>query len=271
MQALRAFPPEARRRVRMVLFDIDDTFTLDGRIPARAYAALERLRDAGLVTVPVTGRPAGWCDHIARMWPVDAVVGENGAFYFQYERGARRMHRRFWHDEAERRRQRERLDAAAARVLAEVPGARIAADQAYRESDLAIDYAEDVPRLPADDVQRIVALLQQAGAAVKVSSIHVNGWYGEHDKRAMTRLLLRERFGCTDEGAREQALFVGDSPNDAPMFAHFPCSVGVANVRDFAGQVSPPPRWVTGARGGCGFAELAEALLAARAPAGKSS
>ncbi len=139
MRPLSQFPVESRRRVRFVLCDIDDTLTLEGRLPAVAYGAMERLRAAGLKVVPVTGRPAGWCDHIARMWPVDAVVGENGAFFFHHDDAARAMRRRYWKSATERAADLGRLEALAKKVLAAVPGAAIAADQPYREADLAID------------------------------------------------------------------------------------------------------------------------------------
>jgi HAD superfamily hydrolase (TIGR01484 family) len=264
MRPLREFPLPARRAVRFVLCDIDDTLTDGGRLTGRAYAALERLDVAGLTVVPVTGRPAGWCDLIARLWPVAAVVGENGAFSFAYDREARRMTRVFWTDAPQRAADRRRLAALRARILAEVPGTAVAADQAFREADLAIDYREDVAPLPEAAVARVVALFEAAGAQAKVSSIHVNGWFGDYDKLAMSRRLLEERFGVGPEAAREQVLFVGDSPNDAPMFAHFVHTVGVANVRAFAGRLAAEPAWVTEAPGGAGFAELAAALLAAR-------
>src|SRR5204863_4593068 len=140
-----------------------------------------------------TGRPAGWCDHIARMWPVDAVVGENGAFYFFMAGG--RLEKRY-HDEAPvRRDKRVRLEAIAARVLAAVPGCALASDQAYRETDLAVDYREDVPALPLETAERIAVLMREAGLTAKVSSIHVNGWFGDYDKLAMSRRLFAERFG----------------------------------------------------------------------------
>lgn len=264
MEPLSAFPPDARRAVRFVLTDIDDTLTHGGRLPAVAYGALERLQAAGLRVVPITGRPAGWCDHIARMWPVDGVVGENGALYFHYDGAARRMRRRYHKPEAERRADRARLEALGREILAAVPGAAIAADQAYREADLAIDYCEDVPPLPREAVQRIVDCFQAAGATAKVSSIHVNGWFGQYDKLGMTRRLFAEVFGTELEACREQVVFAGDSPNDEPMFAFFPNAVGVANVRAWAGGLTHPPRWVTRAEGGAGFAELADALLAVR-------
>jgi len=264
MRPLREFPLEALRRVRFVLCDIDDTLTDGGRLSASAYGALERLHDAGYHVVPVTGRPAGWCDLIARFWPVDAVVGENGAFWFAYERAQRRMLRSFWRTPEQRAEDRRALNALCERILAEVPGAAVAADQAYREADLAIDFREDTGPLSADEVQTIVELFEAAGACAKVSSIHVNGWFGDYDKLAMTRRLLDERFGLDLVAAGEQILFVGDSPNDAPMFAHFQHAVGVANVRDFAGRLPAEPAWITKGRGGKGFVELVAALLEGR-------
>jgi HAD superfamily hydrolase (TIGR01484 family) len=214
--------------------------------------------------IPVTGRPAGWCDHIARMWPVAAVVGENGALYMRHDARAGKLITRFALAEDERRRNRGRLTAIAARIVREVPGCSIASDQRYRESDLAIDYCEDVEPLPHASVERIVALMQEEGLTAKVSSIHVNGWFGDYDKLAMTRTLLADEFGIDLDGRRERFVFVGDSPNDAPMFAYFPFSIGVANVRVFGERIAMRPKYVTRAESGAGFAEVADCLLAAR-------
>ena len=264
MLLLSEFPIKERRGVRGVLCDIDDTLTTGGRLTADAYAAMERLERAGLQVVPITGRPAGWCDHIARMWPVAAVVGENGAFSFRYDRDRRAMKRAFADDAATRAANRERLRAVATDIVRAVPGCAVAADQHYRETDLAIDYCEDVARLPREAVDRIVALMQSHGLTAKVSSIHVNGWFGAYDKLAATRRLVREEFHADLDATRESYVFVGDSPNDAPMFAFFPHSVGVANVREFAGRLAHEPRYVTAAAGGAGFREVADLLLAAR-------
>lgn len=264
MKPLDRFTPTQRRAVDTVLTDIDDTLTTEGRLTAAAYGAMERLQETGLRVIPITGRPAGWCDHIARMWPVDAVVGENGAFYFRYEAAEKRMRRVYMQSPEERTRNRKRLAALEGEILREVPGAAVAADQAYRESDLAIDFREDVPPLDEAAVAQIVALAEAAGATAKVSSIHVNMWFGRFDKLTMTRRLMNEAFGCNIDAARERIVFAGDSPNDAPMFGFFPHAVGVANVRDFAEQLAAPPAYVTEGYGGAGFAELAEALIAAR-------
>jgi HAD superfamily hydrolase (TIGR01484 family) len=244
------------RPVDSVLFDIDETLTTHGKLTAQAYAALERLQRAGKRVVPVTGRPAGWCDHIARMWPVDAVVGENGAFYFWF--GGGRLHKRFVDDTATRAAKRRRLEAVAAAILREVPGAALAADQPYRETDLAIDFCEDVAPLPLAAAARIADLMRRAGLTAKVSSIHVNGWFGTYDKLATARLLFAERFGADLDAVKRSVVFAGDSPNDAPMFAFFENAVGVANVRRFSGL---EPKFVTEAESGAGFAELAAHLL----------
>jgi len=257
-------PLAARAAMRGVLADIDDTLSTGGRITAEAYAAMENLHDAGLLLIPITGRPAGWCDHIARMWPVDAVVGENGALYMIHDESAGRLRKRYAATEAERASNRRRLAEVAEAILREVPGAALASDQPYRESDLAIDFCEDVPRLPDDSIDRIIALMRAAGMTAKMSSIHVNGWFGTYDKLAMARTLLREEFGIDVDAERDRFIFVGDSPNDAPMFEHFPYSVGVANVRAFGGRIATPPAYVTERESGAGFAELAANLLAAR-------
>src|SRR5262245_33857937 len=250
--------------IRGLFFDIDDTLTADGHLSAAAYGALERLHDAGLLVAPITGRPAGWCDHIARMWPVDGVIGENGAFYFVYDRPARRLVKRFRDDAPTRAANRARLVAARDRILAEVPGAALASDQLYREADLAIDFCEDVPQLAEPAIDRIVAIMREAGMTAKVSSIHVNGWFGDYDKLGMTQRFMTERCRVDLDARRADYVFAGDSPNDAPMFAYFPNSIGVANVRVAAHRLEHAPAYVTDAASGAGFIELAERLLQAR-------
>ena len=247
------------RGVRAVLLDIDDTLTTQGKLTAQAYGALERLQRAGLRVVPVTGRPAGWCDHIARMWPVDAVVGENGAFYFFHD--GKRLRKVYQDDDQTRAQKRARLDRIAAQIFAAVPGSALASDQRYRETDLAIDYCEDVAPLPLEAAQRIAELMRGAGLTAKVSSIHVNGWFGDYDKLATTRRLFSERYALELDAANREIVFAGDSPNDAPMFAFFERSVGVANVRRYAGMMAAQPKYVTEAEAGGGFAELARHLL----------
>ncbi len=261
LQPLAALPDAARRAFRGVLTDIDDTLSTHGRVSAAAYAAMERLRACGLLVIPVTGRPAGWCDHIARMWPVDAIVGENGALYMIHDESQGKLRKRYA-DDADPDASRARFERIASAILREVPGAALASDQRYRETDLAIDYCEDVPPLARESVDRIVALMRAEGMTVKVSSIHVNGWFGSYDKLKTTQRLLSDEFGIDLDRERDRFVFAGDSPNDEPMFAYFPYSLGVANVRRFSDRMTVLPKYVTRCEGGAGFAELAEFLVA---------
>lgn len=260
MKSLAEFPSAAVALLRGVFTDIDDTLSTQGRIAAEAYAALEALQRSGLRVIPVTGRPAGWCDHIARMWPVDAVVGENGAFYMRHDRAAGKLMTRHVAQAADR----ARLRAIGEQVIAAVPGSAWASDQPYRCADIAIDFCEDVAPLPGAAVDRIVVELEREGLRVKVSSIHVNAWSGDYDKLSTTRLLLREVYGEVLDAERERYVFVGDSPNDAPMFGFFPHSVGVANVRRHRERLSALPGYVTQHCCGAGFAELAKILVERR-------
>lgn len=261
MQPLRTMASGTFNEIRYILTDIDDTLTLGGKLPASAYSALWRLTAAGYQVIPVTGRPAGWCDLIARQWPVAGVVGENGALYFRYDEGRKTMERRYWKQEEERLADQARLVAIREEALRTVPGCAVAADQAYREADLAIDFCEDVAPLGQEAIQAIVECFTRTGATAKISSIHVNGWYGNYDKLAMSRRFFTDVFAVDIESERRQILYVGDSPNDAPMFGFFPHSVGVANVLHFVGQMEHQPAWVTEKEGGDGFAELADILL----------
>ncbi len=258
---LENLPTEDLKDIKGVFFDIDDTFSLHGKIPASAYTALWNLKQSGLHVVPITGRPAGWCDHIARMWPVDAVVGENGAFYFRVDEKSQTFIKRYVDDDPTRLQKRERLKIIAAEVLGSVRGTALASDQNYREADLAIDFCEDVPRLSWDDVDRICAVFKKHGATCKVSSIHVNGWFGDYSKLQMTKQLARELWAMDLDKEKNRFIYLGDSPNDEPMFEFFPLSVGVRNVLSFLDRMTFHPAFITEGEGGEGFAEAAGLIL----------
>ncbi len=264
MLPISQMPTDDLRDLKFILTDIDDTITLHGRLPAVAYQALQDLHNAGLKVIPITGRSAGWCDHIARMWPVDAVVGENGGFIFRYDHAPKKMHRIYAQSVSERKENRLRLNALAELILARFPGTALASDQAYRDIDVAIDFCEDVPPLPLHVAQEIADVFIAAGANAKVSSIHVNAWFGQHDKLTTSLRLLQEVYDVNIENELKTIAYCGDSPNDAPMFARIPESIGVANLRPLAHLMSHLPRYITEGDGGIGFAEFARAVLAAR-------
>lgn len=258
---LDQFGVEDAIRIEGVFFDVDDTFSLNGKIYPEAYQALWTLKEAGYKLVPITGRPAGWCDFIARMWPVDAVVGENGAFYYRVDEALGRFIKRYVDDDETREDKRKKLLSIRDEVLSSIPGTALASDQHYREADLAIDFCEDVPRLDWTDIDRICDVFKRHGATCKVSSIHVNGWYGDYSKLGMTRTLADELWGIDLDQEKDRFVYLGDSPNDEPMFDYFPVSIGVQNVLDFSEKMSSFPTYVTREKGSLGFAEAAGVIL----------
>ena len=259
MQALTLWPAQERRGIVGVLTDIDDTLTGEGAITPDALQALGALRGAGLHVIPVTGRPVGWSVPFARSWPVDAIVAENGAVAL-VDAGVRRIYQQ---DAATRAANYARLQDVAQCVLREVPGATLAQDSPGRETDIAIDHSEST-HLPQERIDQVVATMRREGLQVTVSSIHINGWIGAHDKLAGARWIVRELFGRALDAELERWVYVGDSTNDQLMFQHFPHSVGVANIRRFEAQLTHPPRYITQGERGAGFAEVAQAILAAR-------
>jgi HAD superfamily hydrolase (TIGR01484 family) len=247
--------------IRGVLFDIDDTFTLSGKLIPEAFSALWDLHRNGLILAPITGRPAGWCDHIARMWPVDSVIGENGAFYNYYDADAKKLRQRYVFSPEEMTLKRKQLEAIEHEILRRVPRARISSDQPFRLFDVAIDYTEDISPLTRNELEEICRVFSEHKAAYKVSSIHVNGWFGEYTKLTTTRLFLEERFSISWDEAKRTFLFMGDSLNDEPMFQALDMTVGVANIRNFADRMKHLPKYVTNHEGGLGFAETASIIL----------
>jgi HAD superfamily hydrolase (TIGR01484 family) len=247
--------------IRGVLFDIDDTFTLSGKLIPEAFGALWDLHRHGLVLAPITGRPAGWCDHIARMWPVDAVIGENGAFYYYYDGKSHRLEQRYILSPEKITSRRKELEAIKQEILRRVPRARIASDQAFRIFDLAIDFTEDVSPLTKQEVEQICRVFADHNATYKISSIHVNGWFGEYTKLTTTKLFLEERCSVTWDEAKKTFLFIGDSPNDETMFEALNLTVGVANIQGFEDRIKHFPKYITNEKGGLGFAETAKIIL----------
>ena len=247
-----------------VFLDLDDTVTQDGYLPASSYAALWDLSRAGLNPVPVTGRPAGWCDLIARLWPVAGVIGENGAFYFRYDRIARHMRRVSLVSEKQKARGQVVLTLVRDQVMHDVPDVKVSADQVFRSSDLAIDYREDVGPAGKDTVDHICRIARHHGANCKVSSIHVNCWYGDYDKLSCLKLFLSDTTGVPFDRMQNRILYIGDSPNDAPMFRALTHTVGVANIQVFLADIDHPPRYVTCGESAAGFCELVSLILAKR-------
>lgn len=248
-------------RILGVFTDIDDTLTTEGAITADALQALADLKATGLKVVPITGRPVGWCEPFARSWPVDAIVAENGAVALQHTHG-QALHKRYQQDVSTRAAHFARMQQVLTRIECEIPGARRSRDSAGRETDIAIDHSE-FAQMPQTTIDAVVHLMQAEGLTATVSSIHINGWYGDHDKLAGARWIVRELWGRDLDAELDRWVYVGDSTNDQVMFKHFPRSVGVANIRRFAAQLQHPPKFICQAERGAGFAEMTACVLSA--------
>ena len=278
MQRLADWPLEDRRRIIGVFTDIDDTLTTNGAITPDALNALAELKAAGLHVIPITGRPVGWSVPFARgdpasglaPWPVDAIVAENGSVaLFKDEKGLQpssnkhnQLLKLYQQDAATRSTNFARMQQVAQRVLREVPGAKVSQDSSGRETDIAIDHSE-FTHLSAEKIAQAVRIMQDEGMNATVSSIHINGWFGAHNKLGGARWIVRELFGRALDAEIDTWVYVGDSTNDQLMFAHFPHSIGVANIRRFEAALTHLPRYIPPGERGAGFAQVADALLSA--------
>ncbi|HYS66299.1 MAG TPA: HAD-IIB family hydrolase [Paraburkholderia sp.] len=260
MRPLSAATPSEFKDVRFVLTDMDETLTYQGRLAASTYAALERLQSAGIRVIPVTAAPAGWCDQMARMWPVDGVIGENGGLFLQRTSNGHGVSRTYWHADENLSETRAKLTAMAEIVTARFPQIHLADDQAFRLTSIAFA-RPDNPELS----EQVVQVLRAAGANATINNLWVLGWLGGYDKLAMTRKVLAATYQVDIDTGRHTVLYTGDSTNDAPMFEFFKHTVGVSTVREYLSELPVPPAWITKGPGGEGFVEAANAVIAARA------
>ena len=254
------WPTDARRKVVGILTDIDDTLTTHGAITPDALQALAQLKAVGLHVIPITGRPVGWSEPFAWAWPVDALVVENGAVALMRQPESKGVRKLYQQDRATRTANFTRMQQVAQRVLRELPDARLAQDSAGRETDIAIDHSE-FAHLSPEHIAQVVQIMRSEGMNATVSSIHINGWFGAHNKLAGARWIVRELLGRELDAEIQRWVYVGDSPNDQLMFEHFPHSVGVANIRRFEAGLTHQPRYITQGERGAGFAEVARSLL----------
>lgn len=268
MRPLAGWPQDERRQLIGVFTDIDDTLTTDGEVPEGTVAALGALRAAGLHVVAITGRPVGWSVPFASRWPIDAIVPENGAMALlptgePDANGLRPLERIYQQDDATRARNHARMQQVLAEIERDIPGARRAQDSAGRECDIAVDHSE-FAQLSDAQIDKVVLAMRVAGMHATVSSIHVNGWFGDHNKLEGAHWIVRQLWNRELAAERHRWAFVGDSTNDALMFQYFKHSVGVANIARFVPHLSDLPSYVTRSERGAGFEEVVRAILAAR-------
>jgi len=274
---LHDWPATEREQIVGVFTDIDDTLTTEGAITPPALQALAELKAQGLHVIAITGRPVGWSEPLAQSWPVDAIVAENGAVALvgpgpesdapannddaRVRPPSDSSLKRLYIQEAHARAANfQRMQAVLARIEQDIPGAARARDSGGRETDIAIDHSE-FAHLPAPAIEAVVRLMQREGMNATVSSIHINGWFGQHDKFSGACWIAHELLGRDLTQELDRWVYVGDSTNDQVMFQRFPHSVGVANIRRFADQLQHSPRYITSSERGRGFWEVAQLLL----------
>jgi HAD superfamily hydrolase (TIGR01484 family) len=256
MKTISELPAETRASIEILFTDIDDTITTEGKLPSESYQSLWSLHRKGIQVIPVTGRPAGWCEMIARFWPVGGVIGENGAFYFRHTEN--KMTRWFAKPEIDRNHDQKKLEIIKSEILSKVKGSAISSDQFCRLYDLAVDFCEDVPALDKNAVHEIVRIFESHGAHAKISSIHVNGWFGDFNKLSTTKIFLKNVYNLEFDEVQGKIGFIGDSPNDEPMFQAFKNSFGVGNIRNFEDQLKYKPQFVADFNGGQGFSQISD-------------
>ena len=260
MKPISTWPQRERHNIVGVFTDIDDTLTTEGAITPDAFQALHNLKAAGLMVIPITGRPVGWSTPFAATWPIDAMVAENGAVALLHNPATKQVNKIYQQDEATRSYNFLQMQRIAQLVLQEIPGTVMAQDSPGRETDIAFDHSE-FHHLPPEKIQQVIQLLNQEGMTATVSSIHINAWFGDHNKWHGAKWILKELTGRDLKQEIDQWVYVGDSTNDQVMFEHFTHSVGVANIRRFENDLKHLPQYIANQERGAGFAEVVNLLL----------
>ena len=260
LKPLSSWPLFEREKIVGVFTDIDDTLTTSGAITNDALEALKELKEAGFIVIPITGRPVGWSLPFVSIWPVNAIVAENGAVALLHDATQNQARKIYQQDLATRTHNFQEMQRIAQRVLNEIPGTVMAQDSLGRETDIAFDHSE-FHKLTTDQIKQVVSLLQQEGMTATISSIHINAWFGDHNKWHGAQWILKELTGRDLNQELDQWVYVGDSTNDQVMFEHFTHSVGVANIKRFEKELKHLPKYITEQERGAGFAKVAQALL----------
>lgn len=254
VKKITELPDAISPQPKIIFTDVDDTLTCDGVLPERTFAALHALRESGFIVVPVTGASAGWCDCLIKTWPIENVIGENGALTLQKSAdGIVSTH--FAKNAEAVARNIIRLKEIGDELRNNYPDIQYTQDQSFRLTDIAFDIGQTVT-IQDSIADQATTWLRSQGVQAHRSSIHINVWIGEHSKASGAMNWLKQR-----NMNEQDCLFIGDSPNDESMFEHFPLSVGVANIERFLNLMEHVPSYITKGEGGNGFVELANVLL----------
>jgi len=265
MRPLAECTLENFKDIRFVLTDMDETLTFKGRLAAETYSALERLQRADIRVIPVTAAPAGWCDQMARMWPVDGVIGENGGLFFRRSEDPHHLERDYWHQGQAAELARQQRELLISTIREQLPWARLAADQSFRQTSIAFDIPHE-----SEKRQQLSQVIIEAGAEHTFNNLWALAWFGSYDKLTMAQRILRQVYGLVADQEQSQVFYSGDSLNDAPMFGHFKHTLGVSTIHDCLDELPFKPAWVSAGAGGSGYVEAADAILKGRISSRKS-
>lgn len=262
MKPISTMSSSTAKRISFLLTDIDDTLTKDGKLIPEAYSALWDLKKEGIPVIAVTGRASAWGNLLVQEWPVAAVITENGAVSYFIKDGHTIETLVF---PGTSKNTDISLRKAFEKSLMEIPGAKPAQDNHLRQYDLAIDYAETVsPPLKPEEVAHIISIFNKKGCHAVPSSIHINTWKGNFNKKEAAIMILKKLFFYDDDRDADKVMYVGDARNDEPMFAHFPNACAVANISKWIDCMTHHPSWISSEEYGWGFANIVNTLILKR-------
>jgi hydroxymethylpyrimidine pyrophosphatase-like HAD family hydrolase len=241
--------PERLESIAVVATDIDGTLTRDGELGPDLLAALVDLRAAGILVIPISGRPAGEILGLCRYLPFEFGVAENGLFEIVPDSPPRWLTKPT--DVSRLREIGEHLNRELDARL------RPTADAFCRLGDVA--YERD--GRDETELLRLRTAAEAHGIHMIWSSVHVHLAEREPDKGAgLLELLGRRKLDPS------QVVTVGDAPNDGGLFkrGRFGLTVGTADVVPQRRWFRALPEFVSAGREVNGFLELAERMCARR-------
>jgi hypothetical protein len=236
---------EVLETINVVAADIDGTITEHGHITDRTLTALEKLNAAGIRTLLITGRSAGFGLGLMTYLPgLDGLIAENGGVVIADEKIV-------WS-----RPRSARLSRVFDLVRERFPHLDEGNDNFARLSDFTIDMRS----VGNGDLERVRQLLSEHQVKSTYSTIHLHIFDADDSKGRALRKWLNDR-GL----AEQEVLTIGDSINDESLFEspHFlhSCWVG---ARECLQELENQPAYLTHDAEGAGFQEIANALLSAR-------
>lgn len=246
----QGFSEEERNAIGIIVSDVDDTITKNGKLYPDALRSLWRLKKAGKMIVLLTGGSAGWADCYIRQWPVDAVIAESGAIILAHSKGGDIVYRFNPMIDPGFQKKKEGL-------LKLTAGLQLSSDQYARIYDIAYDKK----KLSGKEIKTLESMVRAAGGHCSESSIHINAGFGNYSKRSSLLFFLNSLFDISADTLLKTGIYFGDSLNDEDMFALLPLSVGMHSVEDMRGSFSHLPKYITSGYGGDGFNEAVESLL----------